>query len=89
MPFGKKNLMVSCAKIKAEDWEKLTEEYNEQAAENKFVQRTSSRSTRKKQMKDQPGKSWEGYHADNENSDFPYFEIMDRVLCDKHVKVVQ
>ena len=36
-----------------------------------------------KKMKDQQGKSGEGYRADKENSDFPYFEIMDRVLCDK------
>ena len=44
LPFGKKNLMVSRTKkrIKAEDWEKLTAEYNEQAAENNFVQRTST-----------------------------------------------
>ena len=35
-------------------------------------------------MKDQQGKSVEGYpRADKDNNDFPYFEIMDRVLCDK------
>ena len=32
-------------------------------------------------MKDQQGKSGETYRADKENSDFPYFEIMDRILC--------
>ena len=31
-------------------------------------------------MKDQQGKSGESYRADKENNDFPYFEIMDRVL---------
>ena len=34
-------------------------------------------------MKDQQQKSGEGYRAAKENNDFPYFEIMDRVLCDK------
>ena len=34
-------------------------------------------------MKDQQGKSGESYRADKEINDFPYFEIMDRVLCDK------
>ena len=34
-------------------------------------------------MKDQQGKSGESYHADKENNDFPNFEIMDRILCDK------
>ena len=41
--------------------------------------------TRTKKMKDQQGKSGESYRADKENNDFPYFEIMDRVLCDKHL----
>ena len=78
-------------RIKAEDWEKLTAEYNEQAAENNFVQRTSTQCQNRilnlkdmyKKMKDQQGKSGESYRADKENNDFPYFEIMDRVLCDK------
>ena len=34
-------------------------------------------------FKDQQGKSGESYHADKENNDFPNFEIMDRILCDK------
>ena len=34
-------------------------------------------------MRDQQGKSGESYGADKENNNFPYFEIMDRVLCDK------
>ena len=78
-------------RIKAEDWEKLTAEYNEQAAVNNFVQRTSTQCQNRilnlkdtyKKMKDQQGKSGESYHADKENNDFPYFEIMDRVLFDK------
>ena len=34
-------------------------------------------------MKDQQGKPGESYRADKENNDFPNFEIMDRILCDK------
>ena len=34
-------------------------------------------------MKAQQGKSEESYRADRENNDFPNFEIMDRILCDK------
>ena len=34
-------------------------------------------------MKDQQGKSGESYRDDKENNDFPNFEIMDRILCDK------
>ena len=79
-------------RIKTEDWENLTVEYNEQAVENNFVQRTSTQCQNrilnlkdmyKKKMKDHQGKSWKSYHANKENNDFPYFEIMDRVLCDK------
>ena len=36
-----------------------------------------------KKMKDQQGKSGESYRADKENNDFPNFEVMDRILCDK------
>ena len=34
-------------------------------------------------MRDQQGKSGESYHVDKENNDFPNFEIMYRILCDK------
>ena len=36
-----------------------------------------------KTMKDQQGKYGESYRADKKNNDFPNFEIMDRILCDK------
>ena len=85
--------MVSRTKkiIKAEDWEKLAAEYNDQAAENNFVQRTSTQCQNRilnlkdtyRKMKDQQGKPGESYRADKENNDFPNFEIMDRILCDK------
>ena len=77
--------------IKAQDWAKLAAEYNEQAAENNFVQRTSTQRQNRilnltdtyKKMKDQQEKSGESYRADKENNDFPNFEVMYRILCDK------
>ena len=36
-----------------------------------------------KTMKDQQRKYGESYRADKKNNDFPNFEIMDRILCDK------
>ena len=69
----------------------MAAEYNEQAAENNFVQRTSTQCQNRilnltdkyKKTKDQEGKSGESYRADKENNDFPNFEIMYRILCDK------
>ena len=70
--------------IKVEDWEKL-------AADNNFVQRTSTQCQNRilnlkdtyKKMKDQQEKSGESYRDDKENNDFPNFEIIDRIVCDK------
>ena len=57
---------------------------------NNFVQRTSTKcQNRILNLKDtcknegSTKEIWGSYRADKENNDFPYVEILDRVLCDK------
>ena len=72
-------------RIKAEDWEKLTASIisRQWRTTTQCQNRILNLKDTYKKVKDQQGKSGESCHADKENNDFPFFEIMDRVLFDK------